>query len=393
MATFFDFFSNNFAPLLGGRSYKEWESQSLKLQNVSIQNKKLAKEFEEECIKLDGLLTYSEYLKIDQFGENGYHKTHSAHGFTSSYKLSAPSAFQYIQIHDIHTVFELGPGNGNFAIELCKIAREKKYILTWHGSEISSDFRIKITQRFHKENLYNFLGSIIESPYNFPEIDKALIVSSYCMDSIPPEILTNTSSRINSPQAFIGIDVKNNTITERILTPDQCKKKGISISDSIITYKEQKYDTANIALAPFQRIYLTLGSFNLLASTVDKIKYPHILIVDEFRSMSNLYRTDHLLTPLTLYTKSRHHFVPQKSYMRAGKMLFYYPIYLSMIISVLQSVGISNIEYGEEKFQLKKMLGESSIQQNSMGPCFAIFGSGKTKPKSIISLAPPQTPT
>src|SRR5258708_4393090 len=50
--------------------------------NIKIKNKNLYEELETACETQHGVLTYAEYLAIDQFGKYGFYATSTKHGKT-----------------------------------------------------------------------------------------------------------------------------------------------------------------------------------------------------------------------------------------------------------------------------------------------------------------------
>ena len=69
--------------LNNGQDWYHTARKEIKLAyNIKIKNKLLAQELEEACENSNGVLTYAEYLTIDQFGENGHYAKSNYHGKT-----------------------------------------------------------------------------------------------------------------------------------------------------------------------------------------------------------------------------------------------------------------------------------------------------------------------
>ena len=62
--------------------YNSYKKQIKLISNISVKDKQLYDEFEKACRKQYGILTYAEYLTIDQFGNHGYYATNDSHGKT-----------------------------------------------------------------------------------------------------------------------------------------------------------------------------------------------------------------------------------------------------------------------------------------------------------------------
>lgn len=349
MGWFSNFYHDWMRPILGGRDIHEWEKQSVSLQTVELKNEKLSQELENACNKAGGFLTYSEYVEIEQFGANGYHSTHKHHGFTPSFKIWKNAVFQYITRHNIHEIIELGPGNGYLAEDLLNICEKNHFGLTWNAVEIEDNFRENIQKRFGKEKYKKFVGDIVKTIDKLPYYNTALIISSYCIDSIPPEIFVNTKNTITYPESIIGIRVKNNVLTEFILNQTQLHAKHFKIEKGICIFNGISFDLSSWKLAPMQRAYIILKGFKTLYDTVAKVKHPTLLTIDEVRTSQEVLRSDHFLSPLYLSIKNRYRFNPETGYKRAGELLYYYPIFLSSILSTLKSMGLTNITYDNEQ--------------------------------------------
>src|SRR6185437_13570321 len=82
------------------------------LTNIQIKNTQLAKELELACVKYQGILTYAEYLTIEQFGKYGYYATHITHGQTDVDTRWGTALARYCIENNFRTIIEFGCGTG-----------------------------------------------------------------------------------------------------------------------------------------------------------------------------------------------------------------------------------------------------------------------------------------
>lgn len=387
-----NFFSDQFRPILGGKNYEAWKKDSLDLQEVVIKNKKLALELELECKNKGGFLTYGEYIQIDQFGTHGYHATHKAHGFTPSFKNWIYPVFTYLKENNIHEIVEIGPGDANLAYHLFLLCEKEKFQLTWNAAEVSDIFRDKIKIRFQKQ-FKKYIGAVAKTVEELPQVHKALIISSFCIDSIPPEIFINTSFKKACPNSVIGIKIQDGKAIEFILNQNQLKTRGIMIDQGTVTYHGTSFDISSWILSPMQRAYITIPGFKTLHNALQKVKDPSVLVVDEVRASTAILRADHILPPLYLNVKNRHRFNPNAGYLRSGEMLYYYPFYLDSLTSMLDSLGFQNIESDIEP-RLAARVGHLEWKTDGrfrLYLCYGILASQKNKKSKKIILSTPQS--
>lgn len=387
-----DYFSDRFQPILGGRKYEDWKKDSLDLQTVTLKNKKLASELEEACRIKGGFLTYAEYLQIDQFGTYGYHAKHNYHGFTPAFQMWTDAVFTYLIKHKIHEVVEMGPGNANLAHNLFLLCEKHNFKFTWNAIEVSDTFRKKIIVKFSDKKFKKYLGKIVGKVEELPSFQKALVISSFCIDSIPPEIFINTSSKIAFPNAVIGVKIKDEVINEFILNEKQLKTKGMAMRNGHVNLNGTSFDISAWMLAPMQRAYITISGFKTLIDVIEKVAEPTVLVIDEVRTGTAILRADHILPPLYLNIKNRYRFNPKRGYQRAGELLYYFPFYLDSLLSLLTSVGFKDIESDiEPKFAAKlshKTWSPTKLYRLFL--CYAVIASDKKKSSQKITLTTPK---
>ncbi len=391
MTALFNFLRDWTQPIIGGKNFTDWKKQNYNLQKVEIKNKKLAKELEIACQK-DGFLTYSEYLQIEQFGKNGYHAHHTDHGFTPTYKLWSEAIFSYLQKNSIHTVIDIGPGNKYLAESLYKLSQKNNFPILWNGVEVENNFRETIKNTFKDKKYKSFFGRIEESIDKLPYYNNALIIFSYVLDSIPPEIFIHTRKEIGYPDKMLGIKINNGYLEEFILTDSNLLSKNIFMKEGAVIYKNNSFDLSSWMISPMQRAYITLQSFSDTCNVLKKVKNPSLLIMDEIRTSPEVLSSEHFLSPLYLNIKNRYSFTPQKAYERAGELLFYYPLFLSCLLSFLKDSGFQNIQFGPEEKMVSELLNKTWIPDKRFRYflCYGLLSNKRGQSKKTIRLLFPQ---
>src|SRR5258708_36665998 len=95
---------------------KEWYTtyrKEIKLISACmVKNKLLYQELEQACNRQGGILTYAEYLTIDQFGKHGYYATSTQHGKTDVDKRWGQTLALYCHNFGHDTLIEFGCGMG-----------------------------------------------------------------------------------------------------------------------------------------------------------------------------------------------------------------------------------------------------------------------------------------
>lgn len=350
--------------LVGGKNalfQKDYE-----LKTVSLKNNQLATELEDACRKNDGFLTYAEYLAIDQFGAHGYHNTHSAqssHGLTDTHTSWGKAIVTLCKKQNLRHVIDFGCGDGTLGIAIASAAKKEHYPLIWSGVEINKALHSIIQQRFHTKGLTTFLKQLVISPKELDIPEKCLVVFSYSLDSIPPEIFINTKAEQNFPTTIIGITVKNALLQEIALTPSQLEKKGISLHKGMYAAHGKRFDLSSWKLYNKQRAYIPVAAFSLLAEYTEQIPVgSQLVIMDEFRLSPLPFSPHHFGIPhdLHLYTPVRA-IDRKKAYEQTGEALLYYPFYFTTFKAFLSYLGFKNSTYAIEK-RLAKTLSEEQWQ-------------------------------
>lgn len=365
--------------LVGGKNtlfQKDYE-----LKTVSLQNKQLAAELQDACRKNDGFLTYAEYLAVDQFGTHGYHNTHTEHGLTDTHSSWGKAIVMLCKKQDIRHVIDFGCGDGTLGIAIASAAQKKGYSLTWSGVEINKSLHSTIQQRFHKKELTSYLKQLVTSPKELEIQEKCLVVFSYSLDSMPPEIFINTQTKQHFPTSLIGITVKHNILQEIALTPSQLEKKGISLHKGMYIAHGKRFDVSSWKLYNGQRAYIPIAACTLLATCTQQIPVgSQLLILDEFRLSPLPLSPHHFGIPhdLHVYTPVRA-IDRKKAYEQTGQALLYYPFYFTTFKAFLSYLGFKNSTYAIEKKFAKELAGEQWKENTGFYYTYAFLTPPKQK--------------
>ena len=100
----------------GNDWYHTYKKEIKLASGIRIKNKLLYQELEQECRRLGGILTYAEYLTIDQFGKNGYYSTSKHHGKTDVEKRWDGALSNYCKQQNYDTIIEFGCGTGELGV-------------------------------------------------------------------------------------------------------------------------------------------------------------------------------------------------------------------------------------------------------------------------------------
>lgn len=377
----------------GKKNYYEWKKYNYSLKEAKIENKKLAKDLEDECDKNDGFLTFAQYLEIDQFGNNGYHAKHTDNGNTDSYKIWKNALPVLCKKYDYKNVIDMGAGNGELGVEMLKYAKNNNINLTWSSIEKNIKLHKIIRDNFKKEKLTTFLAKIEDDIHKIPLKEKCLIVFSYSLDSIAPEIFVNTTKNVNFPNTIIGVTVKNGVLREIYLSKEQLQNRQISFENGI--YQDQNrlnFNLKNWLIHPGQRAFIPIAGYNFLANIIEHIPEKSLtLIIDELNPPPENFETNHLCIPKDLDTYTRDIYDFKKLYKTSGQNLLYFTSYLSEYISVLRSLGLTELKWGKEKLMSKAIM-ENNLSTYNHGlnyKCFCLMGIKTKKINKEIILPGP----
>lgn len=382
----------SFNLLAGRKNYNDWKKQNYSLRKVTLNNKKLALELEEACRK-DGFLTFAEFAQIEQFGENGYHNHHFFHGMTTTYAEWGKTLTLVCNEQDISNVVEFGCGDAKLALSLLKTARKQDVNLSWNGIEINPKLQEKVLKKFEKEGFSKNNISIRSNVTNMKIQRKSLAPFSYSLDSVPPQILLNTTQPGNFPNSLIGIQVKNCILTEIILDNTLLAKKHLSLKNGIYrNEKGQEFNLRSWKLHPYQRAFIPLNAFSVLKTISDKLPSQSVIaIIDEVQPPPPIWETNHLAVPKNLNI-SKDCKNLETFYKQAGERLLYYTTYLETITSMLSQLGFSQVEYDIEARLAKKLRKEKWEEKPGLYFIYGIVTGPKTSAisRKRISLSFPQ---
>jgi phospholipid N-methyltransferase len=373
--------------IAGGKGESARIKEYYSLKTVALKNKKLAAELEKACQKKNGVLTFAEYLAIDQFGINGYHSNNKYHGEQETYKRWAEALAKFSIDNKILNIIDFGPGDGSLGIHTLKYGKSIEKNLTWSGIEINESLKTAIKKNFKKEKFTSQLQYLTSTIDELPINQKSAIVFSYSLDNLPPEMLINTTKSRSFPNAILGVTISKNMLKETILTNEQLRKKGISLKNGIFTdNKKQVFDLTAWKISPFQRACIPLSAVTILTSLTKLLsKGSVVLIIDEFNLNPYYAHSKHLNIPKDLTAYYRYFENLKDLYENSGSNLLYFPTYANCYLRVLNSLGYSNINIGFEN-EMANRLAKNKILTPLRGVCFAITGIKRSAIKFPVVL-------
>jgi hypothetical protein len=333
---------------------KNWHStykKQIKLaSNITIKNKQLALELEQACNENEGILTYAEFLNIDQFGNNGFYATSPFHGKTDVEKRWGGALANYCLRLGHDTIIEVGCGTGELGVATAKAYKSKtNKNLNWIGVEIDKNLHPKIFQNFKTQNLQECVKHLAVTLDELLVQKNPLIIFPYCLDNIPPNIFLNTKSYAHYPNALLGITIKNRILNETNIPQEILQKKGIRLENGIFTENKLSTKLTSWKLRKGQRAYVSTDAFITLYQYAKKFKDSTTIIIDEFRKEPFNLNLDNLATPKSLYEKNLEAFDRIRYYRESGQHNLYYPIYRDTLLKFLTAIGYGSIEYDVEQ--------------------------------------------
>lgn len=382
--------------LAGTTNYEERIKAYYSLRTARIKRKKLAALLSQACTEKDGVLTYPEYLILEQFSRYGYHGTHLGYGGTPVAKYWPKALVALCQQQNIHSLVEFGPGEGALGAYTVKEALKQHHDLSWSGIEIDTSLQQDILGMFKSKKISQHLLTVTTTLEEMIIPEKSLFVFSYSLDSIPPLLFTNTTNKKSYPNALIGVRVHGQELEEVILSKDMLKKKHLSLEKGIFTNEHgQKYDLRDWQLVPYQRTYLTLPSFFTLQQTVAKLpKGSFVLIIDEFRESLPFWNTEHMFVPRDVEMFDRDMRNIQKFYETAGENILYYVSFVETYMSLLKQLGCTQVQFTEEQEAIASIRLKKPFSNvfSSFSKCHAILAKVPASPlhPPILSIPYPQ---
>lgn len=388
-----DYFGYKLSLLFAGKkNYEQWRTKNYALNKTRISNKELALEMEAACTKNGGFLTYADFLKEDQFGTYGYHSKHKDHGATDTHNRWGKAIAALCKDKEIHHVIEFGPGTGDLAIAIIKQAKRKNFDISWSGVELNQELQKKIRDKFQKEGLKVQLAEQVNSIDQLKTRKKSIVVFSYSLDSVAPQIFINTKNEKSFPNALIGIKVENGILEEVILTGAILGKKGIFFEDGIYSQDNgTKFDITSWKLFPYQRAYIPVAAFSILKAFTDRFQDSLFIIIDEVREPAFFWNTQHLCLPRDLHKYKRDLTDLEKAYREAGENLLYYPTFFLTLYKFIHRLGFRSVEYEIEQKMAKDLSGDHWVSLKGQFLTYSFLAwDKKNKSKEVFPLEFPQ---
>jgi hypothetical protein len=313
--------------------------------NISVTNKNLYQEFEYACKKQNGILTYAEYLALDQFGKHGFYATSSKHGKTDIDYRWGKALANYCCKNGYSRIIEFGCGTGELGIATSKaFKRLTGHSLKWIGIELDKSIHEKILENFKTNNMGNSVETIVASIDELPTNKNALIVFPYSLDSIPPHVFLNTELHKSYPNALLGLTFANGMLSEALIPPETLQKKGMKLEHGIFTQNNFVYNLSAWKLRRGQRAYLSNNAYSTLYCFTKKFTESSLIIIDEFREEHWNFNLKNLGTPKSLYEKNLICHDRKRYYHESGKHNLYFPLYRVSILKFLSQIGYRAIE-------------------------------------------------
>jgi hypothetical protein len=358
------------------------------LTNVKVKNDLLYQELEKECKRKNGILTFAEYVVIDQFGQNGYYATSKKHGKTDVEKRWGGALANYCKLNGFDLVIEFGCGKGELGVAIAKAYKKQTgKTLKWIGVEIDKKIHEEIFDTFTRQNMQSSVSKIVTAldELNTYERDTALIVFPYSLDNIPPQVFLNTDITTSYPNALLGITAKNGMLSEVIIPPEILKQKGIKLENGFFRQNGITCKLSSWRLRPGQRAYITTDSFMTLYTYIKKFNNKsHVIIIDEFRNEPWFFNLSNLGIPKSLYEKNLIYADRMRYYRESGEHNLYYPIYKNTLLQFLNAAGFQSIDYDAEQKKAAQLKNKLWIPTRENYATLAFIAKNLVNKKSDI---------
>jgi hypothetical protein len=356
----FDAFFNYFYL---SRNWYQAMTKQISLASTKIHDKNLAGELEKACENQEGILTYSQYHQIEQFGVNGYVSRSNKIGLTDVSSRWGEALAQYCIQNNYHHIIEFGCGNGELGVATVKAFKKLSSLqIVWRGIEINESLHEHIKKKFLDANLKNSFGGVVTRLDGLQKISRTLFVFPYCLDSIPPDIFINTQEEPSYPDAMIGMKIKNGILHEEIMSQQMLKAKGITLQNGFYTSEKQTFDLRTWKLRKGQRAYIPVNSFALFSHYVSFLSEDATcIVIDEFRNSPLPFSSGVLGSPKYLY-KRKKRFNKEIYYKQAGKNYLYFPVYFETFYKFLHSLGFRSLTYEIEQIKAAELIGKRKVK-------------------------------
>ena len=360
--------------------------------NIKIKNKKLYEELETVCEKQHGVLTYAEYLAIDQFGKYGFYATSTKHGKTDIHFRWGKALANYCYKNGYNRIIEIGCGTGELGISISKKYKQlTASSLHWTGVELDKNIHKKILENFRTNNCETSVESIVTSIDEISIREKTLVVFPYSLDNMPPQVFLNTESYSSYPNAILGLTFTKGTLSETLIPQEILEKKRLKLEKGIFSQDNFSFDLSAWKLRRGQRSYLSTDAYELIYRCAKKFSDSPLLIIDEMREEHWNFNLKNLGIPKSLYEKNLFSNERKRYYHESGQHNLYYPLYKISLLKFLSQIGYRSIEYEIEQ---KKAAELSNTPWYSLRKNYATFAliAKNFYPKEIrvLSIPSPQ---
>jgi hypothetical protein len=379
---------------LGGEKYHTWKDSYYSLKHIPIPKLAFFEELKKELKKQKDIFTFSEYLQFDQFSKHGYHAKHTSHGLqpTSNKEWSQTLASLCIK-DNIEHVVDFGCGDGRLGVLLVNEARKQGKNLTWTGIELNQALHKRIYELFALYKLEKNISQVVTTLEEAHSQKNTLLIFSFSLDSVPPECFINPLAQQSVPSALLGLHIKDTFLEEVLLSNEQLKAKKMSLQKGLFTDQNGRtFDLTQWALYPYQRAYIPVKAFSILEDCIAKYPHSQILIVDEFSGLQPDDFYAHISPPFNLEAYKRPYVDTKNIYNESGKNLYYYPCYMSTMVSFLRSKGFQTVRYDIEPKMIRKLKGEKVSKEKVFRyMCAAIYAKDQHNPNTTALLDPPHS--
>ena len=343
---------------------KEWYHTYRKeinlASNITVKNKQLYEELEQAAKQQDGVLTYAEYLQIDQFGKNGYYVTSKKHGKTDIENRWGDAIVNYCKKFNLETIIEFGCGTGELGVATAKAYKKlTKKKLMWIGVEIDTKIHTKIFDNFKSQQMQDSVKQLVTTLDEVPKQQNALIIFPYSLDNMPPQVFVNTNSVASYPDSLLGITLANGKLSEVIIPQEMMRRKGLKLENGLFTQDIYTCKLSSWKLRKGQRAYIPIDSYITVNNYTKKFgNETTMLIIDEFRKEPWFFNIENLGTPKSLYEHNLICNDRTRYYRESGRHNLYYPLYRDSVLHFLNAIGFQSITYDIEQKKAAELRGK-----------------------------------
>ena len=369
----------------GKEWHRVWRKDLYLNTDVKVSNKLLYQDLEQECMKRFGVLTYTEYFFLEQFGKHGFYAKSAAHGKTDVEKRWGKALARYCQQHEQDTIIEFGCGTGDLGAVTAKAYQKltgKQF--KWIGVEVDTRLYKTIHQTFKAYGVTDALKKVAATISEIPVMPRPLLLFPYSLDNIPPHVFVNTKTIPSFPDALLGITAKDGMIREVVIPHNVLQKKGIELHNGLFRQHAYTCDLTSWKLHKGQRAYIATDAFVTLFQYSDKYKNADTIIIDEFKEEPLSFNYGHKGVPRSLYERNLfcHDW---KRYLReGGQHNLYYPLYQDTVFKFLSTIGFRSITYDIEQKLASKIQGKPWVSLRKNYTTLAVLAKNRISKKQEI---------